>query len=79
MDIAEFNEACGVGVVVTREQIQEQVEAAIKDCQEELLERRYRFNLGKLMSKLSQPGTQWLQLTVTPFRVVHVPVCSLSK
>ena len=51
VDIAKLDEACGVGVVVTRDQILEEVKTAINGCHEELLERRYRFNVGKIMSK----------------------------
>ena len=64
VDIAKLNEACGVGVVVTRDQILEEVEAAINNCREELLERRYRFNVGKMMSKTICTENRLLYLCV---------------
>ena len=53
VDIAELDETCGVGVVITRDQIQTEVDRVISGCHEELMERRYRFNIGKIMSTLA--------------------------
>lgn len=40
VDIKAFEESCGVGVVVTPEQIEQEVEKVIKKHQSELLEKR---------------------------------------
>ncbi|XP_054465052.1 glutamine--tRNA ligase [Anoplopoma fimbria] len=47
----EFEEACGVGVVITPEQIEEAVELVIKKHKEQLLKERYHFNMGLLMGE----------------------------
>lgn len=52
VDIKAFEESCGVGVVVTPEQIEQEVEKVIKKYQAELVEKRYRFNVGPLMSEV---------------------------
>ncbi|XP_051913485.1 glutamine--tRNA ligase [Hippocampus zosterae] len=49
---SEFNEACGVGVVITPEQIEDAVESVIKKHKEELEKERYHFNVGLLMGEL---------------------------
>ncbi|CAM4585364.1 glutamine--tRNA ligase isoform X1 [Caretta caretta] len=51
IDMADFEHECGVGVVVTPEQIEEAVEAAINKHRAELLSERYRFNMGLLMGE----------------------------
>uniref|UniRef100_A0A8C8AE94 Glutaminyl-tRNA synthetase class Ib non-specific RNA-binding domain-containing protein n=1 Tax=Otus sunia TaxID=257818 RepID=A0A8C8AE94_9STRI len=51
LDVADFERACGVGVCVTPEQIEEAVEAVIGEHRAELLAERYRFNVGLLMGE----------------------------
>nr|XP_060622474.1 glutamine--tRNA ligase [Anolis sagrei ordinatus] len=51
IDPADFDRVCGVGVVVTPEQIEEAVEAVISKHQAQLLSERYRFNMGLLMGE----------------------------
>ena len=51
MNKAELEQACGVGVAITREEIEQQVAAVVAENQSELLEKRYRFNFGKLMGR----------------------------
>ncbi|XP_061635045.1 glutamine--tRNA ligase [Phyllopteryx taeniolatus] len=46
---SDFNEACGVGVVITPEQIEDAVESVIKKHKEQLEKERYHFNVGLLM------------------------------
>ncbi|XP_054634914.1 glutamine--tRNA ligase [Dunckerocampus dactyliophorus] len=46
---SEFDEACGVGVVITPEQIEDAVESVIKKHKEQLEKERYHFNMGLLM------------------------------
>ncbi|CAG9840357.1 unnamed protein product [Diabrotica balteata] len=48
----ELETYCGVGVVITPEQIEKVVEKYIKDNKNDLLEKRYRFNTGPLMQKV---------------------------
>uniref|UniRef100_A0AAQ5YEA2 Glutamine--tRNA ligase n=1 Tax=Amphiprion ocellaris TaxID=80972 RepID=A0AAQ5YEA2_AMPOC len=45
----EFDKTCGVGIVITPEQIEDAVESVIKKHKEQLLKERYRFNMGLLM------------------------------
>ncbi|XP_041130173.1 glutamine--tRNA ligase-like [Polyodon spathula] len=47
----EFEWQCGVGVVVSPEQIEDTVEAIISKHKELLLKERYRFNMGLLMGE----------------------------
>uniref|UniRef100_A0A8C5RSZ3 Glutaminyl-tRNA synthetase n=1 Tax=Laticauda laticaudata TaxID=8630 RepID=A0A8C5RSZ3_LATLA len=48
---ADFDRECGIGVVVTPEQIEEAVEAAICRHRTRLLSERYHFNMGVLMGE----------------------------
>ncbi|XP_033825332.1 glutamine--tRNA ligase [Periophthalmus magnuspinnatus] len=45
----EFEDDCGVGMVISPEQIEEAVESVIHKHKEQLLKERYRFNMGLLM------------------------------
>uniref|UniRef100_A0A669CDC8 glutamine--tRNA ligase n=1 Tax=Oreochromis niloticus TaxID=8128 RepID=A0A669CDC8_ORENI len=54
----EFDEACGVGVVITPEQIEEAVEAVIKKHKDQLLKERYHFNMGLLMGE-ARSALKW--------------------
>ena len=49
VNIGEFDEACGVGVVVTREEIVKVTRETLDINRSELLEKRYRFNVGKVI------------------------------
>ncbi|NWY00040.1 SYQ ligase, partial [Nothoprocta ornata] len=51
LDAAAFEQACGVGVSVSPEQIEEAVEAVVSRHRAELLAERYRFNMGLLMGE----------------------------
>ena len=42
IDMAELDQACGVGVVVTPEQIENAVEKVLNANKDEILEKRYR-------------------------------------
>lgn len=52
INIAELETACGVGVVVTPEQIEAAVDEVIKANKAAILEQRYRFNVGKIMQEI---------------------------
>ncbi|KAM0732245.1 putative glutamine--tRNA ligase [Formica fusca] len=52
LNIAEFEEFCGVGVIISPEQIEEEVEKIIKTHENEIIEKRYRFNSGPLMQQV---------------------------
>ncbi|KAE8293623.1 Glutamine--tRNA ligase [Larimichthys crocea] len=54
----EFEEACGIGVVITPEQIEEAVEKVIKKHKEQLLKERYHFNMGLLMGE-ARSALKW--------------------
>ncbi|XP_049865211.1 probable glutamine--tRNA ligase isoform X2 [Pectinophora gossypiella] len=49
VDVGAFEKACGVGVVVTPEQVEQAVEKHMSKYKDELLEKRYRFNAGIIM------------------------------
>lgn len=49
VDINEFENACGVGVVVSPEQVEQAVEKHMAKFKQELFEKRYRFNSGIIM------------------------------
>ena len=51
VDMATFEQASGVGVVVTPDQIEAGVEAVIKKHKQELLEKRYHVNTGVLLGE----------------------------
>lgn len=52
VDGSAFEKACGVGVVVTPEQVEQAVEKHLAQYKQELLEKRYRFNAGVLMQSV---------------------------
>ncbi|GLD46271.1 glutamine--tRNA ligase, partial [Lates japonicus] len=54
----EFEEACGVGMVITPEQIEDAVESVIKKHKEQLLKERYHFNMGLLMGE-ARSALKW--------------------
>lgn len=58
LDSSAFESSCGVGVVVTHEQIEDAVEQVIKKYKNQLLEERYRFNMGLLMGE-ARTGLKW--------------------
>nr|CAG4638260.1 EOG090X01EL [Cyclestheria hislopi] len=51
VDIQAFEKSCGVGIIVSPEEIEQEIEKILKSHREELLEKRYRFNIGLLMSE----------------------------
>ncbi|ORX81559.1 glutaminyl-tRNA synthetase [Anaeromyces robustus] len=53
IDEAKFNEECGVGVVVTPEEIQAAVKSLLDSKKDELIEKRYTF-VGPLLANLRQ-------------------------
>jgi len=52
VDIKEFEDAAGVGVVISPEQVETAVEKAFAKVRGEMVEQRYRFNTGKLMAEV---------------------------
>uniref|UniRef100_A0A182VST4 Probable glutamine--tRNA ligase n=1 Tax=Anopheles minimus TaxID=112268 RepID=A0A182VST4_9DIPT len=49
---ADFDAACGVGVVVTPEEIERAVETTIAKYRDDIVQQRYRFNVGKLLTEI---------------------------
>ncbi|XP_046978596.1 probable glutamine--tRNA ligase [Vanessa cardui] len=49
VDVDDFESACGVGVVITPEQVEQAVEKHMAKYKQELIEKRYRFNSGIVM------------------------------
>uniref|UniRef100_A0AAY4DCQ9 Glutamine--tRNA ligase n=1 Tax=Denticeps clupeoides TaxID=299321 RepID=A0AAY4DCQ9_9TELE len=58
LDRSTFESFCGVGAVVTPEQIEDAVEQVIKKYKKELLSDRYRFNMGLLMGE-ARTALKW--------------------
>lgn len=54
INIGAFEKHCGVGIVVTPEEIDRCVEASIARNKAALIEQRYRFNLAKLMMEVRE-------------------------
>lgn len=54
INVAEFEKACGVGVVVDPEDIEDEVEQAIANHKEGLMEKRYHYNMGPVISEVRQ-------------------------
>lgn len=52
VNIKEFNEFCGVGVVVTPEQIKATVAEVLKNHNQGLLEKRYKYPVGPVLAEL---------------------------
>uniref|UniRef100_A0AAR2KB18 Glutamine--tRNA ligase n=1 Tax=Pygocentrus nattereri TaxID=42514 RepID=A0AAR2KB18_PYGNA len=58
LDQRAFENSCGVGVVVTPEQIEDAVELIIRKHKVQLLAERYRFNMGILMGE-ARTALKW--------------------
>jgi glutaminyl-tRNA synthetase len=54
VDAKAFEAACGVGVVVTPEQIEKTIEKIIAEAGDELVAKRYRYPIGTLMAKVRE-------------------------
>ncbi|XP_072329220.1 glutamine--tRNA ligase isoform X1 [Scyliorhinus torazame] len=52
IDSPDFERECGIGVVVTPEQIEEEVEAAVCKHRNQIMLARYHFNMGILMGEV---------------------------
>uniref|UniRef100_A0A1L8DRP0 Probable glutamine--tRNA ligase n=1 Tax=Nyssomyia neivai TaxID=330878 RepID=A0A1L8DRP0_9DIPT len=52
INIQDFDKACGVGIIVTPEEIDKTVEGVIKKNLGAIKEQRYRFNVGKIMQEV---------------------------
>lgn len=53
IDVKNFEEACGVGVEITPEDIELAVELVVKKYKDEILSKRYTFNKGILMREVN--------------------------
>lgn len=52
IDVLEFEKSCGVGIIVTLEEIKQMIESIISLNKDELIEKRYKFNIGGLMQEV---------------------------
>ncbi|CAL7935098.1 unnamed protein product [Xylocopa violacea] len=52
VDVPEFEKECGVGVVISPEEIECEVEKVINTHRTEIIEKRYHFNVGPLMQQV---------------------------
>lgn len=60
LNVASFEESCGVGIKITDDDIESAVKVAMDHYKSEVLEKRYRFNLGTVLSHVRNlPGMSW--------------------
>lgn len=52
INISEFEKSCGVGIIVTIEEIKQTVESIVLQNKNELIEKRYKFNIGVLLQEV---------------------------
>lgn len=52
ISLSDFERECGVGIIVTPEEIDKIVDAEIKKNKVAILEQRYRYNIGKIMQEV---------------------------
>lgn len=52
INVAELEKHCGVGIVVTPEEVDKAVEEVLSKNKTELVEQRYRFNVGKILQEV---------------------------
>ena len=52
VDLEKLDQAAGVGVIITPEQVEEAVEKAIGDVKADITAQRWRYNAGPLMGKV---------------------------
>lgn len=52
VNVAELEKFCGVGIIVSPEEIEKVVEKLLSAHKKELLEKRYRFNVGHVMQQV---------------------------
>jgi len=52
VDLTSFEDFCGVGIVITSDQIEDAIEEELGQVKDELLIKRYKFNTGLLMGKV---------------------------
>lgn len=52
INVLELEKACGVGIIITIEEIKQTVESIISQNKNELIEKRYKFNIGGLMQEV---------------------------
>lgn len=52
LDVSGFEKSCGIGIVVTQEEIKQIVKSIISKNKDELIEKRYKFNIGSLMQEV---------------------------
>uniref|UniRef100_A0A1B6C6I6 glutamine--tRNA ligase n=1 Tax=Clastoptera arizonana TaxID=38151 RepID=A0A1B6C6I6_9HEMI len=53
LNVKAFEENCGIGIIVTPEQIESNVENVINKYKANILEKRYRFNTGLIMQEVN--------------------------
>lgn len=52
INVSEFEKSCGIGINVTQEEIKHTVESIVSKSKNELVEKRYKFNIGGLMQEV---------------------------
>ncbi|KOX71972.1 putative glutamine--tRNA ligase [Melipona quadrifasciata] len=52
IDVSDFEKECGVGIVISPEEIEYEVEKVINTHKMEIVEKRYHFNVGPLMQQV---------------------------
>eukprot|EP00164_Ancoracysta_twista_P004428 GFYU01005976.1.p1 GENE.GFYU01005976.1~~GFYU01005976.1.p1 ORF type:complete len:267 (+),score=118.25 GFYU01005976.1:60-803(+) len=62
VDVAKFEEACGVGVEVSADQVTAAVKAYVDSVKEKMVAERYRYNVGEALRSLREkPELKWAE------------------
>jgi len=59
LNVADFEKECGVGVVITKDEIKKVVAAEIESRKADIVEQRYHYPLNPLMAALKDKGLKW--------------------
>lgn len=52
IDVKTFEEFCGIGVVISGEEIEQIIEDVIEEHRNEIVEKRYKFNTGTILQEV---------------------------
>lgn len=59
MDIPRFEKACGIGVSISDEKMQQAISTVIDRHREELLEKRYTYPINRLLFEVREGEMKW--------------------
>lgn len=59
LDQSLFEQACGIGITISTDEIQKVVEAVINDHKEDLLQQRYEYPINHLLFSVREGRMKW--------------------